>query len=403
MGEKRKISIRKIIQVFLTLVVTTSCVVAMVSAARIEGTKTLASVAVHIRNDKKYHFIEQQEIMDLAVNNRNVDVAHTPISKLDLHSMEQVILADPWISDAQVYVDNDRVLQMYVTQRIPVARLFVQNNRSYYIDTTLSLMPLSPNYIYYTTVVTNVPELRNDSTGWALRAQIVRLVRKIQADSFWSAQISQVIIDSDATFELMPVLGDQRILFGEATGMADKFNNLFVFYKQVLNRIGWDKYETLDVRFNGQVIALPSLPYSGPEDKAVDKLKMNWITNMVEMEAANDVSDSLRAAEEKANHAAAIKKREKAAQMAKMALQAKNAKKPVAKVAAKKDNKKPVAKAAAKKDNKKTGNKKQPAKPVKKDKSKQQKPKTNDKNKPKNNSKDKKKMTAKYVYPDKKN
>ncbi len=177
MGEKRKISIRKILQVFLTLVVTTGCIIAMVSASKIEDNKTLTSVAVHIKNDKKYHFIEQKEIMDLAINDRQIDIAHTPLSKLDIHSMEQVILADPWVADAQVFVDNDRVLQMYVTQRVPVARVFQQNHCSYYLDTTLSIMPLSGNYIYYTTVVTNVPELKNDSAGWALRKQIVSLVR----------------------------------------------------------------------------------------------------------------------------------------------------------------------------------------------------------------------------------
>ena len=102
MAEKRKISIRKILQLFTTIVVTTCCVVAMVSASRIEDSKMLSSVAVHIRNDKKYHFVEQQEIMDLAINNSNVDIAHTPVSRLDLHKMEQLIRANPWISDAQV-------------------------------------------------------------------------------------------------------------------------------------------------------------------------------------------------------------------------------------------------------------------------------------------------------------
>src|SRR6202007_1988325 len=114
-------------------------------------------------------------------------------------------------------------------------------------------MPLSRNYVYYTTVVTNVPGINNDSVGWSLRQQIVDLVNTIQADSFWCAQVSQVIVDSNATFELVPVLGDQRIIFGDTSRMKDKFNNLFLFYKNVLNRIGWDKYETLDLRFKGQV------------------------------------------------------------------------------------------------------------------------------------------------------
>jgi cell division protein FtsQ len=382
MAEKRKISVRKILQLLLTLVVTTCCIIAMVSAARIENNETLTSVAVHIRNDKKYHFIEQKEILDKVINDRHIDITHIPLGKLDIHIMEQLILSDPWVSEAQVYIDNERILHISVTQRIPVARIFQQNGLSYYLDTTLSAMPLSDNFKYYTTVVTNVPELKNDSAGMALKKQMVSLVRHILADSFWSAQVSQVIVDSNGTFELMPVIGNQRILFGDATRINEKFGNLFLFYKNVLNRIGWDKYETLDLRFKDQVIALPSLPYQGPVDKAV--ANMNWINSIVETEAVSDAKDSLRAAETKAAHAAAQKKKEQARQAHKTGKQAKAIKKPSEKAKAKKETKKP--------DNKKqkAAATKRPPKPPGK--------KVNEKNKDKTS----KQRSPKYVYPEKK-
>ena len=116
------------------------------------------------------------------------------------------------------------------------------------------------------------------------------IVRNLQADTFWNTQISQVVMDTAGTFELVPVLGNQKIVFGDTSRMRDKFDNLFAFYKTVLNRIGWDKYETLDLRFKGQVIASPSLPYKGPADKVVDK--MNWINTIVAQEAQNEAVDT---------------------------------------------------------------------------------------------------------------
>ncbi len=153
-------------------------------------------------------------------------------------------------------------------------------------------MPLSGNNIYYTSVITNVPELKTDSQSLVLKKQMISLVRKIQADTFWNTQVSQVVVDSAGMFELVPVLGDQRIIFGDVSNMNEKFNNLFAFYKNVLNHIGWDKYETLDLRFKDQVIASPSLPYKGPVDKAV--VNMNWINSIVESEAKKEENDSLR-------------------------------------------------------------------------------------------------------------
>lgn len=289
MTAKRKISIRKILQVLLTLVVTTCCILAITSASKIEDRKMLKSVAIHFKNDKKYHFIEEKEIMDLAINNRHTDITHIPASKLDIHSMEQLIMADPWVAHAQVFIDNERILHMYVTQRIPVVRVFQQNNKSFYLDTTTSIMPLSGNYVYYTSVVTNVPDFKNDSVTNSLKKDLILLARTIQADSFWNAQVSQIIVDSPGMYELVPVLGDHKILFGDAKDIKEKLNNLFYFYKNVLNRIGWDKYQTLDIRFDHQVVASPSLPYSGPVDKAVTN--MNWINSIVESEAIKNGDD----------------------------------------------------------------------------------------------------------------
>jgi cell division protein FtsQ len=380
MALKRKISVRKILQVMLTVVVSVGCIIAMVSASGIESNKTVASVEVHIKNDKKYHFIEQNEILDLAINNRNVDVQHLPLSKLDIHSMEQVILADPWVATTQVYVDNMRVLQIYVTQRIPVMRVFQQNGASFYLDSTLSAMPLSDNYKYYTTVVTNVPELKNDSASSALKKQLLSLVTTIQADSFWNTQVSHVVIDSDATFELIPLLGNQRIMLGDASQVKEKLDNLFAFYKKVLNRIGWDKYETLDVRFNGQVIASPSLPYKGPVDKVVDK--MNWINSIVETEARNDSKDSVHAADTRPVQKETGKE----------------------KVSPKQDNKHVVQAAKGKLVQKAAKNtiKKGKDKLNKKQADKANKQKTKGKTNKAKDKKDRKKVKPKYVYPDKK-
>ncbi len=383
MEEKRKISVRKVLQVLLTVVVSVGCLIAIVSASRIEDAKKLSGVAVHIKNDKKYHFIEEKEIMDLSVNNRDIDVMNTPISQLDVRGMEQVITSDPWVAGAQVYIDNDKVLHMYVTQRVPIARIFQQDSKSYYMDGSLSMMPLSENYVYYTTVVTNVPEINNDSAGWAVRKQISHLVNAIQSDTFWSVQISQVIADTAGTFVLMPVLGDQKILLGDTSRVKDKLDDLFAFYKNVLNRIGWDKYETLDLRFKGQVVASPSIPYSGPVDKAVNT--MNWINSIIETEAKNDGRDSVAAAPVAkpvpVAHAAAPVKAVKTA----------TKEKPKPKPAPKPEPKKAVVKAHG--NDKPAHAKAQP-----------QKAKPDAKHKAPENNKDKNKKQAspKYVYPENK-
>lgn len=285
MIQKRKISVRKVLQFLLTIIVTAGCVVAVSSASKIEAGKFVNNIDIRIKNEKKCRFIDKDEVMNILVNNRHVDIKHIPVSQLDLHSMEQIVAANPWVADAEVYVDNLHNLHVDLTQRVPVARVFEENGSSYYIDTALKTMPLSGRYIYYTTVVTGVPVTKDDSAGMSVRAQVTKVVRFIESSAFWKAQVSQIIMSQDNTFELVPVLGHQRILIGDTSMLEEKFANLYAFYKNVSNRIGWDKYDVIDVRFKGQVVASPALPWKAPVDKMMSS--MSWVKNIVGKDSAD--------------------------------------------------------------------------------------------------------------------
>ncbi|XZF13729.1 cell division protein FtsQ/DivIB [Chitinophagaceae bacterium MMS25-I14] len=286
MAQKRKISIRKILQVFVTLIVTTGCVLAIMSASKIQDKKMVKGISINIRNEDVCHFLDKKEVENLLLNDRHIDLLHTPVTKLNLHSMEEIADANPWISDAQVYIDNQRVLHVSVTQRIPELRVFETDGNSYYLDTALKALPLSDRYVHYTPVITNVPELKDDSMSNDLKGQMMAVEKIIGRDSFWNAQVQEIVINQDREFELIPVLGNHRILLGDTSRLKDKLDNVFIFYRKVLNKIGWNRYEVLDARFKDQVAASPSLPWKAPKDQAL--ANMNWVTSVLgdEKEAA---------------------------------------------------------------------------------------------------------------------
>jgi cell division protein FtsQ len=288
MEKKRKISVRRILQLLVTVIVTVGAVVAISGASKIQDSKKLAGIDIRIKNSK-YGFIDKAEIKSMLLGNRHIDLNKTNFEKLDVRQMEGIIDANPWVDDAQVYVDNKHVLHIHVTQRVPVARLFEKNGNSYYLDHTFRSMPLSDRYIHYTTVVTNVPVMKDDSAATVLKAKIVKLVKHVEQDSFWNAQVSQIIVADDETFEIVPIMGEHRILLGDTTNMKQKFDHLFAFYTKVLNRIGWNKYEVLDLRFDGQLVASPALPWRKPADNMTD---INWVNTIINADGKAAESDT---------------------------------------------------------------------------------------------------------------
>ena len=286
MDSRRKISVRKIIQTLVTLIVVTGGAMAMVSADRLQNGKHIRHVDIRIQNDQVVHFLDKQQLMQMLFADRHLDPAKISLAKLDMHKIEGIAKSNPWVNDAQAYLDNELNLHIQITQRIPVVRIFETDGNSYYLDTALQALPLSGHYVHYTTVVTNVPALRDDSAGRALKGQIIGLVDYVAKHKFWNAQIAQIVLLPDQTFQLIPVLGKQRILLGDTSRLEEKLGHLFEFYRQVLSKVGWDKYETLDLRFEGQVVAAPRLPWKAPVDKALSN--MNWVQAIMDEAGKKD-------------------------------------------------------------------------------------------------------------------
>jgi cell division protein FtsQ len=278
MATKRKISITKVLRAFVTLVVTTGCLVAVLGASRMQHAKKLNKIELQIGNDQ-YRFLDKQALWDSIITERGIEAGKTMVTKLNVKGIEKTAYKNQWVEDAQVYVDNKRNMHIFVTQRVPVARIFYDNGQSFYLDRSLKLLPLSEFFTYYTTVVTNVPVLTNDSINKSLRAQIVKLVKFVEQDTFWSSQVAQISVTPDLQFELTPVLGTQKIVFGDTTHMKEKFTNLFAFYKKVLNRVGWNRYDVLDLRFKDQIVASPSIPWKPPTKNAISN--MDWLKSIM--------------------------------------------------------------------------------------------------------------------------
>ena len=69
--------------------------------------------------------------------------------------------------------------------------------------------------------------------------------------------------------------------------LRDKLDNLFAFYEQVQNRVGWNRYTTLDLRYKGQVVASPKLSWKVPVDRALSNI--NWLQAVMDNAPKQDL------------------------------------------------------------------------------------------------------------------
>lgn len=270
--DKPGIHIRKILLAVFWLLAGVSLIVVLVAAIRRTNDANCAGANIRITGAQNYVFIEKSEVWKLIGVAGSKALKGKPVAGFDLRSMEEKLKKNSWVSRAELFFDQDKVLQVRIMEREPVARVFTANGNSVYIDSAGKYLPLAPGKPpVRLPVFTGMPEKLNPArtSDSALLAAVKGISMVLRTDSFWAAQISQVNLNTGNLFEMVPLIGNHIILFGNGTDYEKKFHRLAVFYKEVLAKTGFDYYQVIDVQFEKQVIGTKGSTISTSVDKKI--------------------------------------------------------------------------------------------------------------------------------------
>lgn len=248
------------VRIVLAVVFCALFIVLLTAAAKHQEQQPIQGFGLHIVNQSRMSVLEKRNLEKWILSNPQVNLKGQLKTGVDLKQMERQAMQNPWVANAEVYIDNNNQVQIDIVERKPVARVFQLDGRTFYMDSTMARMPVIRGNNFSVPVFTNAYSVNNDSLNKTLFAKIVYMADLIGKDSFWNAQIEQIVVGSDQTFVLVPLLGkNQQIIFGDTSNAAEKLDNLFAFYKHISPKIGWENYRTLDLRYKGQIVAKPSL------------------------------------------------------------------------------------------------------------------------------------------------
>ena len=136
-------------------------------------------------------------------------------------------------------------------------RVIDKNGLNYYLDGEGFKMPLSKHFTTRTLVATgnippHVPDFQ-ERKKHTLK-DLFLLTQFILEDEFFRTMIEQIYVTNSGDFVFVPMVGDQKIIFGKLEGMEEKFRNLRAFYDRAIPVNGWRKYRTINLKFKGQVV-----------------------------------------------------------------------------------------------------------------------------------------------------
>lgn len=242
---------RKLINLIGLLLMIGFLIVTMAFTSLENRNSVCSDIEVNFRSNSKIK-VTENDIMKVVGNHQ---IIGKQMKQINAEEIEHEIEKLKAIEKAEVYkvmvkdgASFKGVLSIKVKHREPFIRVMSAGG-SYYLDKKGNKFPVSMNY---TANVLTVTGTINDDVAVN---KLIPFVTYVEADYFWKAQIQQIHVESDGDAILIPLVGDQLIELGSFDNYEKKLRNMRAFYEQVLAKNNWDKYKTVSVKYDNQIIA----------------------------------------------------------------------------------------------------------------------------------------------------
>ena len=163
----------------------------------------------------------------------------------DIKSIESVIMSQPQIKEAEVFLNLNGLVDVIVEEKKPILRVF-ESSDSYYLDEDCQIMSLSDLYTSRNLIASG--DLNSFNTE-----DICKLSKYIESDKFLKSLISQIYFEKNNII-LVTRIQNHEINIGDLDFIELKFDNLLCFYNNVIDFKGWNYYKSINLKYTDQII-----------------------------------------------------------------------------------------------------------------------------------------------------
>ena len=233
-------------KIFMLLAVVVYLVVAIRWFSDQAENRICEGVSVEIIDTIQEGFITDEYIRSILTKNK-ISPKGMKIRDINLEQIEQLMFKESHIERASCFYNAASKLCIKVVPQQPVLHVISQNGEDYYLSSTGQKMPTA-NFNLELCVVTG-----NVSEKFATE-RLLDFALFLRDDLFWKEQIEQIHVVSPQQILLYPRVGQHIIELGSVDKFQEKLDHLRIFYHEGLERVGWNKYRTISLAYDNQIV-----------------------------------------------------------------------------------------------------------------------------------------------------
>ena len=239
--------VKKILSILAVVLLAGYLVYASVSMTdRHEDTRVCLGVDLHITDSLHFDLIDKDMVL-ATLQEHSLDPVGLPLEEIDLEKVEATLLLHPLVGKVQCYKTGGDMLRINISSKVPLVRVMNSRGQDFYVDSKGEILS-QRSLAVQLPVATGYIDRRFASD------ELLRVVRAIDRSEFWKAQVEQINVTREGEIQLVPRVGDHLLILGTADDVEHKLDRLMNFYAKGLDNVGWNKYRSISVAYENQVV-----------------------------------------------------------------------------------------------------------------------------------------------------
>ena len=265
----KKLNYKKILITVLWIIAIAGLTSSWAFVSKSERNIVAKTLNISIHNNDENLFLSEKDIKKFFIERKD-SLLLNQYKNINIPQLEKSLNSHPAIENAEVAADINGEIKIDITQRTPVLRIINRDGESFYIDSQTKLMPLNDNYSARVIIASgninepfsrryqySIDQIKKSKafSEVSMLDDIYEIANFINRDSVLTTLIHQIYVNEEKEIELFPAIGNQKIIFGSATDVAEKFNKLKLFYTEGLNKSdSWTKYSNINLKYKNLVV-----------------------------------------------------------------------------------------------------------------------------------------------------
>lgn len=201
---------------------------------QVDGSQTMDSVIRHGVTEELYKYPRK--------------IVGVPLHEINTPDIEKYLSKYNNFESVNCMITSRGKLIVRIVPLIPVMRVFFGDN-SYYINKDGKHVVSNAEFFNEVPIVSGSFNRNFTPKG------VLPLVNYIKKDAMLNELVSMIEAKDAENLILIPRIRGHVINFGDTLHLDEKKRALTLFYRQVLPYKGWEEYDTISVKFRGQVVA----------------------------------------------------------------------------------------------------------------------------------------------------